>query len=651
MNDVRRLQEIARTVRYLILKTTTAAGSGHPTSSLSATDLMCGLMFGGIYRYDLDRPGHPNNDRLIFSKGHASPLLYALWVATGKVTEQEAMTLRQFGSPFEGHPTHTFHYAEAATGSLGQGLSIGLGMALNAKYIDRLPYRTYVLLGDSEMTEGSQWEAMQLARHYRLDNLVGVLDVNRLGQRGETLYGHDLDAYRRRIEAFGWQTRVIDGHDMQQILTAFEPEGLESDRPLMIIARTVKGKGVSFLEDKDGWHGKTLDEDQLATALGELGDVDPELRGTVAMPEDLIPEPTTPEAAKPASYPSGEGLATRKAYGNALARLYPAYPNIVVLDAEVSNSTYSETFKEAWPKRFFEMFIAEQNMVGAACGLAGRGKIPFASTFAAFWSRAFDQIRMSQYFISNVKYCGSHAGVAIGQDGPSQMGLEDIAMFRTLNGCAVLYPADAVSTEKLVEEAARFLGPVYIRTTRSTTPILYAGDEEFPVGGSKVLKRGDQDRATVVAAGITLHEALKAYDELQKDGIAIRVIDLYSVKPLDTETLRTAADETGQVITVEDHYPAGGIGEAVAAALNDHLVPLHSLAVGKMPKSGAPEKLLQFEEISKEAIVKKVKEVIGQARSSQAVPPDVCTKAPEMAEHQRLSDLDMPCDDGRSGKL
>ncbi|MFZ0134907.1 MAG: transketolase, partial [Desulfobacterales bacterium] len=279
MNDVHSLQEIARTVRYLILKTTTAAGSGHPTSSLSATDLMCGLMFGGTYRYDLERPGHPNNDRLIFSKGHASPLLYALWVMTGKVTEREAMTLRQFGSPFEGHPTHTFHYAEAATGSLGQGLSIGLGMALNAKYIDSLPYRTYVLLGDSEMTEGSQWEALQLARHYRLDNLVGVLDVNRLGQRGETLYGHDLDAYRRRIEAFGWQTRVIDGHDMQQVLAAFRPEDREPDRPLMIIAHTVKGKGVSFLEDKDGWHGKTLDEDQLAAALGELGDVDPELRG------------------------------------------------------------------------------------------------------------------------------------------------------------------------------------------------------------------------------------------------------------------------------------------------------------------------------------------------------------------------------------
>lgn len=608
MTDIRRLEEIAKTVRYLILKMTTAAGSGHPTSSLSATDLMCGLLFGGAFRFDVDRPEHPNNDRLIFSKGHAAPLLYALWVAAGKVTEAEVMNLRRFESPFEGHPTHTFRYAEAATGSLGQGLSIGMGMALNAKYIDRLSYRTYVLLGDSEMTEGSQWEAVQLSRYYQLDNLVGVLDVNRLGQRGETLYGHDLEAYRERFEAFGWQCRIIDGHDMEQIIGGFRQNNIEPGRPLVIIAKTVKGKGVSFLENQEGLHGKALDESRLADALAELGAFEPRLRATVSLPENRLSEPLDPRGIEPMTIEPGKKVATRKAYGRALARIYPAYPHMVVLDAEVSNSTFSELFKEKYPQRFFEMFVAEQNMAGAACGLACRGKIPFISTFAAFHSRAFDQIRMSQYSAANIKFCGSHAGVAIGSDGPSQMGLEDIAMFRTLTNGVVLYPSDAVATEKLVEEAARHFGLVYIRTTRNATPIIYPVGEKFPIGGCKVLKQSENDCATVVAAGITLHEALKAYDQLKDDGITIRIIDLYSVQPLDTDTLRTAADQTGCIITVEDHYRAGGIGEAVAAALADHFSPVYLMAVEKMPKSGSPEELLEFENISKAAIVQKVKE-------------------------------------------
>jgi transketolase len=610
MTDIDRLLEITRIVRYLILKMTTAAGSGHPTSSLSATDLMCGLLFGGVFRYDVDQPDHPNNDRLIFSKGHASPLLYALWVAAGKVTEQEVMNLRRFESPFEGHPTFTFRYAEAATGSLGQGLSIGVGMALNAKYIDQLPYKTYVLLGDSEMTEGSQWEAIQIARHYRLDNLVGVLDVNRLGQRGETIYGHNLEAYRRRVEAFGWQSRIIDGHDMEQIIKAFQTEGMEAGRPLMIIARTLKGKGVSFLENRDNWHGKALDESRLSDALKELGIFNPQLRATISLPEDRLPKSIKSREIDPLSIQPGQELSTRKAYGQALARLYPAYPDIVVLDAEVSNSTYSEIFKEKYPERFFEMFVAEQNMVGVACGLAARGKIPFVSTFAAFHTRAFDQIRMSRYSAADIKFCGSHCGVSIGSDGPSQMGLEDIAMFRTLNEGVVLYPSDAVAAEKLVEKAARHSGPVYIRTTRNNTPIIYQADEEFFIGGCKVLKTSDSDKATIVAGGITLFEALKAHDELKKEGIAVRVIDLYSIQPLDLETLRTAAMETGNIITVEDHYQVGGIGEAVAAALSDHPVRLCILAVRKMPKSGTSEELLRFEEISKDSIIEKVKKII-----------------------------------------
>jgi transketolase len=612
MTDKSNLLEITKIVRYLILKMTTSAGSGHPTSSLSATDLMCGLMFGGIFRYDVDQPDHPNNDRLIFSKGHAAPLLYALWVAAGKVTEQEVMTLRRFESPFEGHPTYTFRYAEAATGSLGQGLSIGVGMALNAKYIDHLPYKTYVLLGDSEMTEGSQWEAIQIAQHYRLDNLVGVLDVNRLGQRGETIYGHDLEAYQRRVEAFGWQSRIIDGHDMEQIIKAFQTEGTESGRPLMIIARTLKGKGVSFLENQDNWHGKALDENRLNDALKELGVFNPKLRAAISLPENLLPEPVKSGAVDSFSIQLGQEIATRKAYGHALAQLYPAYPNIVVLDGEVSNSTYSEIFKEKYPKRFFEMFVAEQNMVGVACGLAARGKIPFVSTFAAFHTRAFDQIRMSQYSAANIKFCGSHSGVSIGSDGPSQMGLEDIAMFRTLTGGVVLYPSDAVATEKLVEKAARHSGPVYIRTTRNSTPVIYPSDEDFFIGGCKVLKISDSDRATIIAAGITLFEALKAYSELKKDGIAVRVIDLYSIKPLDIKTLHMAAEETEDIITVEDHYQAGGIGEAVAAALSDHSVRIHILAVKKMPKSGTSEEMLRFEEICKDSIIQKVNKIIGK---------------------------------------
>lgn len=608
--DITRLRQLAATLRYLILKTTTAAGSGHPTSCLSAVDLMCGLMFGGVYRYDLHRPEHPNNDRLIFSKGHAAPLLYALWVAAGTVTEKEAMTLRRFDSPFEGHPTAAFRYAEAATGSLGQGLSIGFGMALNARYLDGLPYRTYVLLGDSEMTEGSQWEALQLARHYRLDNLVGILDVNRLGQRGETLYGHDLKAYQRRVAAFGWQTRLIDGHDMEQVVAALRNEDRAPGRPLMVIARTLKGKGVSFLEDQEGWHGKPLDGDQLKQALEELADVDPGLRGDVAPPEDRVPAPQPIRDVDPPAHASGRPVATREAYGQALARLYPAFPDMVVLDAEVSNSTHSRIFQKAHPQRFFEMFVAEQNMVGAACGLAARGKIPFVSTFAAFHTRAFDQIRMSQYGAANIKFCGSHAGVAIGADGPSQMGLEDIAMFRTLRDCVVLHPADAMATDKLVAEAARHHGPVYLRTMRSRTPLIYAAEEAFPLGGCKVLRHSDGDQATIVAAGITLHEALAAHADLAQAGIAVRVIDLYCIQPLDLETLRRAASDTGRIITVEDHYPAGGLGEAVAAALAEHPAPVYALAVRKQPKSGSREDLLAFEEIGKEAIAGKVRELV-----------------------------------------
>ncbi|MGB9935647.1 transketolase [Thermodesulfovibrio yellowstonii] len=600
------LTEIAKLLRYYILKSTTQAGSGHPTTCLSSVELMASLLFGGFFHFDADNPDAPNNDRLIFSKGHAAPLLYSLWTVAGKLTEEELLTLRKFGSPLEGHPVRAFPYSEAATGSLGQGLSIGVGMAINGKYIDRLPYRVFVLLGDSEMAEGSVWEAIQLAAYYQLDNLIGIIDVNRLGQRGETMYGHDLDAYAKRISAFGWKTICIDGHEFNEIFKAYE-EALKSDAPTMIIAKTIKGKGVSFLEDKEGRHGVALTEAEFKEAIKELGEVK-KVTALIKKPEELNPNPKPIEIKEFSKrYSFGEMVATRRAYGEALVKIFPEFPDIVVLDAEVSNSTYAEIFKKYYPERFFECFVAEQNMVGMAVGLALRGKIPFVSTFAAFLARAFDHIRMAQYSEANIKFVGSHAGVSIGQDGPSQMGLEDIAMMRSILNSVVLYPSDAVSTEKLVREAAKHNGIVYIRTTRSATPVIYSYDEEFPIGGSKVLKASDKDLFTVVGAGITLHEALKTYEELKNKGIYIRVIDLYSVKPLDTKTLKKALSETKAIITVEDHYPAGGIGEAVKAEIGSDRV--YSLACRKTPKSGTPEELLDYEEISAKAIVSKVLEL------------------------------------------
>jgi len=608
---VEKLKKLATLIRYYILTMTTEAGSGHPSSSLSATELMASLLFSGIFRFDVDHPKASNNDRLIFSKGHASPLFYALWAAAGELTEKDLLTYRKFGSQLEGHPTVAFPFAEAATGSLGQGLSIGIGMALNAKYLDKLPYRTYVLLGDSEMAEGSQWEAIQLAAHYKLNNLIGVLDVNRLGQRGETMLGWDLNVYEKMISSFGWKTIAIDGHSIPEILAAYAEALLGTDQPTMLIAKTIKGKGVSFIENKNGWHGKALKQEECDRALKELGDVDKSVLGEISLPEDLKPKEGPPKGVpKKIDYPADKPVPTRKAYGNALARIFPQFPHLVSLDGEVSNSTYAEIFKEAYPDRFFEMYIAEQNMVGAALGLSRRGKIPFVSTFAAFFTRAFDQIRMSQYSDPNIKFVGSHAGVSIGEDGPSQMGLEDIAIFRAILNSVVLYPSDAVSTEKLVEEAAKHDGIVYIRTTRSETPILYRPDEPFKIGGSKVLRKSEGDIATVIGAGVTLYEALEAYESLKKEGILIRIVDLYSIKPVDETTLREAASATKSIITVEDHYPEGGIGEAVKSALATSAVPIYSLSVTKKPKSGKPQELLDYEEISRKSIVSKIRELI-----------------------------------------
>lgn len=601
---------LAALVRYYILAATTAAGSGHVTSSLSATDLLTSLFFDGFFRFDPKQPEYQNNDRFILSKGHASPLLYALWTVAGEITEQELLTLRKFDSRLEGHPTPAFPFTEAATGSLGQGLSVGVGMAMNAQYIEHLSYKTFVLLGDSELAEGSVWEAIDFAAYYKLNSLIGILDVNRLGQRGETKLGWNVKYYEDQLRAHGWKPIVINGHDPKQIRKAYKEALEEKDHPVMIIAKTVKGKGVSFLENKNGWHGKALSKEEFDRAVKELGPIDRTKKGFLVFPEEWENKEYLPKKYKTVAYEHAKPFAPRKAYGQALVRIHPQFPHMVVLDAEVGNSTYAGLFAKAYDERFIEMYIAEQNMIGVALGLSRRGKIPFVSTFAAFLTRAFDQIRMSEYSEGNIKFVGSHVGVSIGEDGVSQMGLEDIAMFRTLLNCVVLYPSDAMSMDKLVEAAAGHRGNVYIRTTRADLPVLYKQSDEFVIGGSKVVKESEEDLLTIVTAGITLHEALKAYDVLKKEKIFIRVIDLYSIKPLDVETLKLAAKKTKAIVTVEDHYAAGGIGEAVKSALATVRKPVHSLAVRKMPKSGTSQELLAYEEIDAAAIVALCKTIL-----------------------------------------
>jgi transketolase len=602
------VRQLAQQLRVDSIRSTTAAGSGHPTSSMSAADLMAVLQ-ANYLRYDFDNPKHPNNDRLIFSKGHAAPLLYSMYKAAGAISDEELMSLRKFGSRLEGHPVPVvLPWVDVATGSLGQGLAYGLGMALNAKYLDKLSYRTWVLCGDSEMAEGSVWEAMEAASYYKLDNLTAIIDMNRLGQRGETMLGWNSKAYAERARSFGWHAIEIDGHDLTQIEKAFAEAVKHKGEPVMIVAKTEKGHGVSSIANKDGWHGKALSADQAKDAIAELG-------GQTS----IVVKPAKPADEKPASI-SGSGkfecpaydkpAATREAYGDALKSLGAARGDVVALDGEVCNSTFAERFGQKYPERFFEMFIAEQLMVGAAVGLATRGKIAFASTFAAFLSRAYDFIRMAAISRAHFNLCGSHAGVSIGQDGPSQMALEDIAMMRAIYSSTIVYPSDATSAARLVEEMANTPGISYMRTTREKTAILYKSDEKFPIGGCKVLHESSSDKATLVAAGITLHESLKAYEQLKSAGINVRVIDLYSVKPLDKATLARAARETGTLIVVEDHWPQGGMGDAVLEAFSEDGMTLPrviKLAVRSMPGSGTPDELIDAAGISARHIVETVR--------------------------------------------
>lgn len=593
--------ELAQQLRVDSVRASTSAGSGHPTSSMSAADLLA-VLVGRHFRYDWDNPANPANDHLIFSKGHASPLLYAVFKAVGVVSDEELMTTyRRFGGRLEGHPTPELPWVDVATGSLGQGLPDGVGVALAGKYLDAIGYRVWVLCGDSEMAEGSIWEALDKAGHYKLANLIVMVDVNRLGQRGPTELSWDTDAYRRRVTAFGARALVVDGHDLAEVDRAMrEAADPAADQPTVILARTRKGRGFSEVEDKEDWHGKPLPPEMAERAVIELGGErhllvrGPQPGAVPATARPLTGADGSAEVKLPL-YGMGEKVATRKAYGQALAAL-GARRDIVAMDGEVSNSTFADQFASEHPERYFEMYIAEQQLIAAAVGFSVRGYRPFASTFAAFLTRAYDFIRMASISRASIRLSGSHAGVEIGADGPSQMALEDLAMMRAVHGSTVLYPSDATSTAALVAAMADLDGVSYIRTTRGAYPVLYPPTETFPVGGAKVVRSSNADQVTLIGAGITLHQCLAAYDQLAADGIAARVIDLYCLKPVDTATLSAAATVTGgRIVVAEDHHPEGGLGSAVVDALTAagpaELSVAH-LAVREMPGSGTSQELL-----------------------------------------------------------
>ncbi|HWG02827.1 MAG TPA: transketolase [Trebonia sp.] len=622
--------DLAAQLRVDSVRSSTSAGSGHPTSSMSAADLLAVLITRHL-RYDWDKPDRPVNDHLIFSKGHASPLLYSVYKAVGVVSEDELLNgYRRFGQRLEGHPTPVLPWVDVATGSLGQGLPDGVGVALAGRYLDRLPYRVWVLCGDSELAEGSIWEALDKASYYKLSNLIAIADINRLGQRGQTDLGWDIEAYERRAAAFGARVITIDGHDLGEIDRAFSEAtaAADSGQPTVILARTIKGRGFSEIENKDDWHGKALPEDMAERAISELGGVRNEvIRGP--KPEDATPGPmpekpsTEPQqpgsgpapSPEPPTYEVGEKVATRKAYGDALVALGARDDKVVALDGEVSNSTYAFEFGHAFPDRFFEMFIAEQQMVASATGLAVRGYKAFASTFAAFFTRAYDFIRMGAVSGVDLRLAGSHAGVEIGADGPSQMALEDLAMMRAVHGSTVLYPADGTAAAALVAEMAATPGISYMRTTRGGYPGLYPAKEKFPVGGSKLLRAGADDQVTLIGAGVTLHECLRAASVLGDEGIRARVIDLYSVKPVDAETLAAAAAATsGRIVVAEDHHPEGGLGSAVADALlarGQQNLHMTHLAVREMPGSGSGTELLAWAGIDADAIAAAARKLVG----------------------------------------
>jgi transketolase len=607
------LQAMANRLRIHSIRSTTAAGSGHPTTCLSVAEIMATLFFSEL-RYVPTEPTHPGADRFVLSKGHAAPILYAAWAEAGLFPVEKLTDLRKWESNLEGHPTPRLPFVDVATGSLGQGLSVGVGLAINAG-LDKTGYRTYVLMGDGECAEGSVWEAAQTAGYYHLSSLVAIVDMNRLGQSQATALQHDAETLASRFASFGFQALVVDGHDVGALLQAYDQARNESTRPTAIIAKTFKGNGVSFASDQDQWHGKAFKAGTEADqAVAEIEAAGTELKTALAPAAPPLRPAALPQpSAFPApNYPkNGPLVATREAYGAALLKLGQINPAVVALDGDTKNSTFADKFAKAFPERFTEGFIAEQNVVGMAAGLAARGKIPFCSTFAAFFTRAFDQIRMNAISGLNVKYCGSHAGVSIGEDGGSQMGLEDLAMFRTLPGCVVFYPSDPVSAEHAVRLAAEHRGPAYIRSSRPKTSVLYDGDDQFAIGHAKVVFQSPDDELLLVGAGITLHECVAAANILAAEGTMVRVMDPFTIKPLDREALMAHATVCGKrVLVVEDHYPEGGIGEAVAGALADADIRVHSLAITVLPHSGTPEELVEKYGIGKTGIVSKVRELL-----------------------------------------
>lgn len=607
------LRNKATTLRIESVRATTESGTGHPTSCCSAADIVATLFFS-VMRYDPKNPRNQNNDRFVLSKGHAAPLLYAAWAEAGLFDVKDLIKLRTLKSDLEGHPTPRLPFVDVATGSLGQGLAAGVGLALNAKKVDKSGYRTYVLMGDGESVEGSVWEAVELARQFKLDNLCAIVDVNRLGQSDPTMLQHDMKAYKSRWAGFSWNAIVVDGHDHAALLKAFADAARTKGRPTVLLAKTFKGKGISFTENKPDWHGKALKKgEEFQKAIDELTR---QIKPTTAVATFKIP-PMPSRSAKPAKpmtppvYKLGDMVATREAFGAALVALGEANSSVVALDADVKNSTFTDKFGKQFPDRFFENFIAEQNMLGAAIGLAATGKIPFVATFAAFLTRAYDFIRMAAISQSNIKLVGTHVGVSIGEDGPSQMGLEDIAMMAAQPGVVVLYPSDAVCAYKLVEIAAVHRGMVYIRAGRPKSPVLYSHDETFKIGGCKMLRQSASDQLTIVAAGVTLFEALKAHEQLKSAGIPVRVIDLYSVVPLDRLALLESARATkNRILTVEDHYEHGGIGDAVLGAVGSEGVRVHKMAVREIPHSGKPDELIDHFGLSARAIVDIVKKLL-----------------------------------------
>ena len=606
------LQNKATQLRIESVRATSEAGSGHPSSCCSAADIVAALFFS-VMRYDPKNPKALNSDRFVLSKGHAAPLLYAAWAEAGLFPKSELLKLRTLASDLEGHPTPRLSFVDMATGSLGQGLPVGIGIALNAKSIDKLDHRTYVLMGDGESVEGSVWEAAEVARYHGLDNLCAIVDVNRLGQSDPTMLQHDMEGYRSRWVGFGWQALVVDGHDLSALLAAFDAAAGTKGKPTVLLAKTFKGKGISFMENHPGWHGKPVAKgEETQKAIDELTKrLKPSsIAISFKKPSTPAPGPSSIDPLPPSPYKVGDSAATREAFGTALEALGAVNPLVVGLDADVKNSTYTDKFGKRFPNRFFESFIAEQNMLGAAAGLAACGKIPFVATFAAFFTRAYDFIRMAAISGSNIKLVGTHVGVSIGEDGPSQMGLEDIAMMAAQPGVTVLYPSDATCTYRVVEMAATHKGMVYIRAGRPKSPVLYGPDETFQIGGSKVIRQSASDVLTIVAAGVTLFEALKAYDTLKVAGVSVRILDLYSIVPIDRTTLLDSARATqGRILTVEDHYAHGGLGDAVLSAVGPEGIKVHKLAVRTIPHSGKPDELVDHFGIGARSIVEAAKQI------------------------------------------